>query len=280
MRKVLQNETVDFLQNSYIKKMAHIKTCPQCGNEFEGRSNKVYCSDKCKMAAFKENQVLGDDNDFSTMEIITPKKEKQPKDQNEQERILTLQLELRKLELAHLEKQALITAEERQNERYFELQKRDKERNFELEKLKMSYEQEKVELLKKVETLQGQLSEAEQDEIEDDEEDIERPLPQHFQAAYKDAIQTFLDNEGETLYRSDIEAMQADLKDLGRKIVSYAEKQGYDKTDFQAYDILKRINEVCKDLIAEIESKGFFEAKCTSYTIDEDSREELEAEIK
>lgn len=29
-----------------------IKHCPQCGNEFEGRANKLYCSIKCKMAAF------------------------------------------------------------------------------------------------------------------------------------------------------------------------------------------------------------------------------------
>jgi hypothetical protein len=28
------------------------KICPQCGNEFEGRANKLYCSTKCKMAAF------------------------------------------------------------------------------------------------------------------------------------------------------------------------------------------------------------------------------------
>lgn len=28
------------------------KICPQCGSEFEGRTNKLYCSTKCKMAAF------------------------------------------------------------------------------------------------------------------------------------------------------------------------------------------------------------------------------------
>jgi hypothetical protein len=28
------------------------KYCPQCGNKFEGRANKLYCSIKCKMAAF------------------------------------------------------------------------------------------------------------------------------------------------------------------------------------------------------------------------------------
>jgi hypothetical protein len=28
------------------------KQCPQCGTQFEGRANKLYCSTKCKMAAF------------------------------------------------------------------------------------------------------------------------------------------------------------------------------------------------------------------------------------
>jgi hypothetical protein len=32
------------------------KYCPQCGNEFLGRSNKLYCSIKCKMAAFYNSE--------------------------------------------------------------------------------------------------------------------------------------------------------------------------------------------------------------------------------
>src|ERR1035437_9300532 len=30
------------------------KTCPQCGSQFEGRANKLYCSHNCKMSAFYE----------------------------------------------------------------------------------------------------------------------------------------------------------------------------------------------------------------------------------
>ena len=30
------------------------KTCPQCGKQFEGRANKLYCSHNCKMSAFYE----------------------------------------------------------------------------------------------------------------------------------------------------------------------------------------------------------------------------------
>lgn len=33
------------------------KQCPQCGSQFEGRSNKLYCSSKCKMAAFYNHEA-------------------------------------------------------------------------------------------------------------------------------------------------------------------------------------------------------------------------------
>jgi len=47
------------------------KQCPYCGTQFEGRSNKVYCSNKCKMASFySENRSTfngsGDDNETLT----------------------------------------------------------------------------------------------------------------------------------------------------------------------------------------------------------------------
>jgi len=30
------------------------KICPQCGTRFEGRPNKLFCTDRCKLAAFHE----------------------------------------------------------------------------------------------------------------------------------------------------------------------------------------------------------------------------------
>lgn len=35
-----------------------IKTCPQCGDQFEGRSNRLYCSEKCKMNAFYNGKTV------------------------------------------------------------------------------------------------------------------------------------------------------------------------------------------------------------------------------
>jgi hypothetical protein len=33
------------------------KTCPQCGKDFEGRANKLYCSLNCKMMAFYSSSI-------------------------------------------------------------------------------------------------------------------------------------------------------------------------------------------------------------------------------
>lgn len=41
------------------------KKCPQCGKEFEGRANKIYCSLTCKMIAFK-NAEKRSNNGYET----------------------------------------------------------------------------------------------------------------------------------------------------------------------------------------------------------------------
>lgn len=52
------------------------KQCPQCRKQFEGRANKLYCSTKCKMAAFYSPQdenrsTLNELNDEPTNESLT-----------------------------------------------------------------------------------------------------------------------------------------------------------------------------------------------------------------
>ena len=58
------------------------KTCPQCGKQFEGRANKLYCSHNCKMSAFYEmngkneltvNQLSVNDSDIHKEPPPTPK---------------------------------------------------------------------------------------------------------------------------------------------------------------------------------------------------------------
>jgi len=39
------------------KKKMETKNCPQCGEEFTGRANKLYCSSKCKMDAFNSTNL-------------------------------------------------------------------------------------------------------------------------------------------------------------------------------------------------------------------------------
>ncbi len=38
--------------------MASVKSCKQCGKEFEGRKNKIFCSLKCKSIANNEKDLL------------------------------------------------------------------------------------------------------------------------------------------------------------------------------------------------------------------------------
>lgn len=253
--------------------MKNNKTCPQCGTEFEGRSNKQYCSDKCKMEAFKQRQESENRNVIPAKEHDNHKgEEKAVQILNEQEKILKLELELRRLELLHLERQAEIHAEEKENERYFEIQKQEKDRKFELEKMRTLHEQEKATLQKAMEGIQNKLLKRTQE--------VKLTLPLNLKEEYHEVIETFLDNEEQSLYHEEIVEMQRKLIDLGQKVAAFAEKKGYNKTKVSAYQILKKINQEYKDLILEIGNKSFFETKCATCFIDEDLRDMLEEEIK
>ncbi|HNW69366.1 MAG TPA: hypothetical protein PKI01_03110 [Bacteroidales bacterium] len=52
--------------------MTTTKNCPQCGAEFQGRSNRLYCSDRCKMDAFykgnnKSESLIQTDKQFEEL---------------------------------------------------------------------------------------------------------------------------------------------------------------------------------------------------------------------
>lgn len=78
--------------------MKNSKECPKCDNRFESRSNKIYCSDKCKMAAFRQTQSQNLEPEEEELNFLEKPKKMPLKESNSD---LTLQLELRKLELAH-----------------------------------------------------------------------------------------------------------------------------------------------------------------------------------
>jgi len=74
--------------------MSEQKQCPYCQVFFEGRKNKIYCSEKCKLDFFFEQRGQG----------IPLKKDSQ-------ENILALKLQLQREEQAHEEKMKLLEIE-------------------------------------------------------------------------------------------------------------------------------------------------------------------------
>ena len=42
------------------------KICPQCGTRFEGRPNKIFCTERCKVTAFHERRVQADTLSFGS----------------------------------------------------------------------------------------------------------------------------------------------------------------------------------------------------------------------
>lgn len=82
--------------------MSEQKQCPYCHTFFEGRKNKIYCSEKCKLDFFFEqrNQGLPLKKDLQEISAITALKLEQQIQQEKQaheEKMKLLEIELRKL---------------------------------------------------------------------------------------------------------------------------------------------------------------------------------------
>lgn len=244
--------------------METTKKCPQCGNKFQGRSNKIYCSDTCKMAAFKSGQTfdippieepksrISNDNFSSTMD-----KSKE----------IALQIELRKLELAHIRAMAEIEAEEK-----------EKDRNFELEKMQFQSEKEKQKLLREIEELRKmQVKKVEQEvPIEVENNSL---LPETLKEEYDDCVIQFLEWEGEKLRLSDILPFRDGVMELGKTMKKFIKTQQLNKEEVIEYLHLNRIAHLLNNAEAKINCKSFLDEKATAYSLDEDWREELEESL-
>ncbi|KOY84549.1 hypothetical protein AD998_20365 [bacterium 336/3] len=82
--------------------MSEQKQCPYCHTFFEGRKNKIYCSEKCKLDFFFEqrNQGIPLKKDLKETPVITALKLEQQIQQEKQaheEKMKLLEIELRKL---------------------------------------------------------------------------------------------------------------------------------------------------------------------------------------
>lgn len=88
-----------------------MKTCPQCLEEFEGRSNRIYCSDSCKMEAYQQRHEGMDDNSSQdgSHKMITNRDTKGSK-------LSSKEIDLRKHELDLEHQRKLLEFEQKQKE--------------------------------------------------------------------------------------------------------------------------------------------------------------------
>lgn len=256
--------------------MGIIKKCPQCGSEFEGRSNKMYCSDKCKMVAFKENQVTeivmeDKDKDISKTDnvgfSITRKMEKEPLRERSEDR--ELEIELRKLELEHIWTLAKIQSEEN-----------EKERNFELQKMQLDFEQERQILVNEIFKLeQAQEAFHSIPQKEPTPTENKRILPKPLKKEYDKIVKGYFEREHQPINLSQIEVYKKEVIELGRKVVLHAKDNDIPKKDLVAFIQLKKMLNGYDKMIEVIGKLSFLAAKVTGYKLSDNLREELEESL-
>ncbi len=79
------------------------KSCPVCGQEFEGRSNKIYCSEKCKKEAFLSKQENESKSNYSPTKKQVPESDLVAKEK--------IRLEQHKVDLEYQDKKEQRIAE-------------------------------------------------------------------------------------------------------------------------------------------------------------------------
>ena len=137
------------------------KKCPQCGTTFEGRSNRLYCSDSCKQSAFQQNQ-----------QNASYHQERKPETRlNRQMRVRNdaasakAEVEIARLRFANEEKLKALDAKERHRERQHELirQEREFDQQQQLadansEATKQAWSKERKDLISRLDGLENQLT--------------------------------------------------------------------------------------------------------------------------
>lgn len=250
--------------------MKNTKECPECGTTFEGRSNKVYCSDKCKITAFRNAQSQDLEPEEEEINFLEKPKKISSKESPSD---MTLQLELRKLELAHAREMAEM-----------ELREKEKERQFEMDKIRFQHENEKKELQNQISLLKHQTPQYHEEEYEQEdeleEEEVELIyLPKGMKKYHKKLVKQFLSWEDEMLTLSLIKEYQAEVVSLIDDIAEYIEDNEIDRDKVVGYKDLRKINLSLTQMKERIALKGFFEAKETSFHLSDRWRSEMEESL-
>lgn len=151
--------------------MLNQKQCLHCGTTFEGRSNRLYCSDACKQRAFQLNQQATTSQSVTgQLEQKTGIDRKLPKGFRNDTASVKAEVELARLKFASEEKLKVLEAEERQRERQHELIRQEREFEQEAQRAdanqqatKQAWANERKELLQRLDGVESRLRQQQTD---------------------------------------------------------------------------------------------------------------------
>jgi hypothetical protein len=300
----------NFIQQLTTTFMSNTKKCPHCGNTFEGRANKIYCSNKCKMAAFQQDKAQDAPPKVEVSEPLlmgNPLPHFRPKDKPQtenKEQILKLEIELRRLELAHQKEIALLQAQDR-----------ERERNFELKKMQLTFEQEKKELQNEIASLQKQNmfvlqqnnepnkpedkavetedyyemeseeeyeveNEDEYGEDEQEEESEEIVLPLELRKMYVKLIRTYLAWHKTSISKERAQKALKYVEKLQSDFENFANEHDVSPDDWWEYRILLGIHQNLKHVFTTLKNRFFFQSQNYDFKFDDNWYRTLKESIK
>lgn len=228
------------------------KSCPVCGQEFEGRSNKIYCTDKCKKEAFLSNQ-----EDEPKSNIPATKKQIAESDLVAKER---LRLEQRRLDLEFQDKRELRSMEREK----FLLQNQQAK---DLEQLR-----EKNKTQEKNEKMLNEIVEKLKSDATEKQQRIEMMLQREYQILHKKFIRfvkMFLAKDETTFDKNDFNQILEEWTTLADEL---NESEAVNELE-NDLEIMDEIEDVLEELKTKIEN-SFFGQKTLSLT------EEFSNELK
>jgi hypothetical protein len=208
-----------------------------------------------------------------------------PKDKPQtenKEQILKLQIELRKLELAHQKEIALLQAQDK-----------ERERNFELKKMQLTFEQEKKELQNEIAGLQKQnmfvlqqnnepnkpedkaeetedyyeMESEEEDDVEEESEEIALPL--ELRKMYVKLIRNYLAWHKTSISKERAQKAFNYVERLQSDFENFANEHDVSPDDWWEYRILLGIHQNLKQVLTNLKNRFFFQSQNYDFKFDE-----------
>ncbi len=260
--------------------MKNTSQCPQCGSNFPYRSNKKYCSSKCKGEAFKQGKAEqgppGSIHPPSTPELNLTTSARSGVKTTDARSLARI----KKMELEHQLHLARLQAEERQRDREHELKKLHTQKEEQEAKLKAARLQ--LERLQASTTTEKVSNEINRQEVPSKEKSHRtgnprtEPLKRSLQEEFIAIVGEILDGDEASWSGAQIQNLKIAIRDWQLEVRKWAEKRGATYHLLPQWKIIKDIKEVLAEMQDELSKKSFFENKEVYLVLEPDFVEELQ----